>query len=55
MLSVIFEHLYSAFDPLYVDDRCELQKKKDKKATIVVSLILGVTLGIAYLVEVVFK
>ena len=55
MLSVIFEHLYNIFDPLYVDDRCELQKQKDKKGTIIVSLMLGVALGIAYLVEVVFK
>jgi len=55
MLSVIFEHLYNLFDPLYVDDRCELQKQKDKEACIAVNLILGVTLGIAYLVEVVFK
>jgi hypothetical protein len=55
MLSVIFEHLYNAFDPLYVDDRCELEKQKDKEGTIVVSLSLGIALGIAYLVEVVFK
>lgn len=55
MFSIMFEHLYCAFDPLYVDERCELQKEKDKKASIGVSLILGVALGIAYLVEVVFK
>lgn len=55
MLSVIFEFFNNTFDPLYVDDRCELQKKKDKKGTIAISLILGITLGIAYLVEVVFK
>lgn len=55
MLSVIFEHLYNIFDPLYVDDRCELQKQKDKKGTIIVSLMLGIGLGIGYLVEVVFK
>jgi hypothetical protein len=55
MLSVIFEHLFNTFDPLYVDDRCELQKKKDKEASVAVSLLLIVTFGIAYLVEVVFK
>lgn len=55
MLSVIFENLYNVFDPLYVDERCELQKKKDKEASIAVSLLLVVAFGIAYLVEVVFK
>ena len=55
MINMIFEFFNSTFDPLYVDDRCELQKQKDKEATIAVSLILGVALGIGYLVEVVFK
>lgn len=51
----MFEHLFNAFDPLYVDERCELRKKKDKEASIAVSLLLVVAFGIAYLVEAVFK
>ena len=51
MLSIVFEYLFNAFDPLYVDERCELQKQKDKEASIAVSLILGVALGIAYVVK----
>ena len=55
MISMIFDFFYNAFDPLYIDDRCELQKQKDKEATITVSLIFGVALCIYYLIEVVFK
>ena len=49
MISTIFEVLSNAFDPLYVDDRCELQKKKDKEGWIIISILMTIAIGIAYI------
>lgn len=49
MIKVIYEVLCNAFDPLYVDDRCELKKKKDKEGWVVVSILMFTALSIAYI------
>ena len=51
MISTIFEFLSKAFDPLYVDDRCELKKKKDKDGWLIVSVLMFIVLSIAYILE----
>lgn len=51
MFSTMFEFFYNAFDPLYVDDRCELQKEKDKRGSIVVTVLLLVVLIIGYIFD----
>ncbi len=49
MFKVIYEVLCNAFDPLYVDDRCELEKKKDKEACLIVSVLMFIALSIAFI------
>lgn len=47
----MFEFFYNAFDPLYVDERCELQKEKDRRGSIVVTVLLLVVLIIGYIFD----
>lgn len=51
MFTSMFEFFYNAFDLLYVDERCELQKEKDKKGSIVVTTLLFIVIIIGYIVD----
>lgn len=51
MFSSIFEFFYNAFDPLYVDERCELQKEKDKRGSIIVTTLLFIVVIIGYIFD----
>lgn len=51
MFRTMFEFFYNAFDPLYVDERCELQKEKDRRGSIVVTVLLLVVLIIGYIFD----
>ena len=51
MLDWLISTISDAYDPLYVDDRCEYQKQRDKEASFIVFCIMVTIISIPNILD----